>query len=190
MILDCRFLKKAPQKLLIAWFVLIINPRRMLAFAALVPSSSREQRDRRILRGAQTRRGAAPTTTRVYGKVTFLLKGELHPSAELTSKLVSSMPPSSAEEGLGWCDISPPRRHPRGSKATEGSCAAHKLVGGHSVHPRLWESNFAFGKSQRLLRRSLRAKALGFVRSALLHYQNFVSGVALAQDDISERYLR
>ena len=35
-------------------------------------------------------------------------------------------------------------RHPRGSNATEGSCAAHKLVGGHSVHPRLWESNFAF----------------------------------------------
>ena len=32
-------------------------------------------------------------------KVTFLLKEELHPSAELTSKLVSSMPPSSAEEG-------------------------------------------------------------------------------------------
>ena len=27
-------------------------------------------------------------------------------------------------------------RHPRGSNATEGSCAAHKLVGGHSVHPR------------------------------------------------------
>ena len=45
-------------------------------------------------------------------------------------------------------------RHPRGSNATEGSCAAHKLVGGHSVHPRLWESNFSFGKSQRLLRRS------------------------------------
>ena len=32
-------------------------------------------------------------------KVTFPLKEELHPSAELTSKLVSSMPPSSAEEG-------------------------------------------------------------------------------------------
>ena len=30
-------------------------PRRMLAFAALVPSSSREQRDRRILRGVQTK---------------------------------------------------------------------------------------------------------------------------------------
>ena len=25
--------------------------------------------------------------------------------------------------------------HPRGSNSTEGSCAAHKLVGGHSVHP-------------------------------------------------------
>ena len=32
-------------------------------------------------------------------KATFILKEELHPSAELTSKLVSSMPPSSAEEG-------------------------------------------------------------------------------------------
>ena len=39
----------------IAWFERIINPRRMLAFAALVPSSSREQRDRRILRGVQTK---------------------------------------------------------------------------------------------------------------------------------------
>ena len=45
------------------------------------------------------------------------------------------------------------------------------------------KSNFAFEKSQRLFRRSLRAKALGFVRSALLHYQNFVS-LALAQDDV------
>ena len=27
------------------------------------------------------------------------------------------------------------------------------------------------------------AEALGFVRFAMLHYQNFVSGVALAQDD-------
>ena len=43
---------------------------------------------------------------------------------------------------------------------------------------------FTFEKSQILLRRSLRAKALGFVRFAMLHYQNFVSGVALAQDDV------
>ena len=41
-------------------------------------------------------------------KATFILKEELHPSAELTSKLVSSMPPSSVEEGCckvafsGW----------------------------------------------------------------------------------------
>ena len=52
------------------------------------------------------------------------------------------------------------------------------------------KSNFTFGKSQRVLRRSLRAKALGFVRSALLHYQNFVSGVALAQDDVLRGRLR
>ena len=32
-------------------------------------------------------------------KATFILKEELHASAELTSKLVSSMPPSSVEEG-------------------------------------------------------------------------------------------
>ena len=58
-------------------------------------------------------------------------------------------------------------------------------VGGDVLDaPRSWKSNFAYGKSQRLLRRSLRAKALGFVRSALLHYQNFVS-LALAQDDVS-----
>ena len=63
----------------IAWFVLIINPRRMLAFAALVPSSSREQRDRRILRGAQTRRDALCASV-FEGKVTFVLEGELPPS--------------------------------------------------------------------------------------------------------------
>ena len=52
------------------------------------------------------------------------------------------------------------------------------------MRPRSWESNFTYEKSQRLLRRSLHAEALGFVRFALLHYQNFVSGVALAQDDV------
>ena len=52
------------------------------------------------------------------------------------------------------------------------------------VHVVAGESNFTFGKSQRVLRRSLRAKALGFVRSAMLPYQNFVSGAALAQDDV------
>ena len=61
---------------------------------------------------------------------------------------------------------------------------SHKLVGvGVLDDPCLWESNFAFGKSQRLLRRSLRAKALGFVRFAMLHFQNFVS-LTLAQDDV------
>ena len=61
------------------------------------------------LRGAQTCRGyrvAAValnvgrgfTPADLQEKVTFF-KGELHPSPELTSKLVSSMPPSSAEEG-------------------------------------------------------------------------------------------
>ena len=45
------------------------------------------------------------------------------------------------------------------------------------------KSNFVFEKLKRLLRRSLRAKALGFVRSAKLHFQNFVS-LALAQDDV------
>ena len=75
-------------------------------------------------------------------------------------------------------------RHPRGSNATEGSCAAHILVGvGAYDDPRSWESNFTYERSQRLLRRSLRAKALGFVRSAMLHFQNFVS-LALAQDDV------
>ena len=77
-----------------------------------------------------------------------------------------------------------PARHPRGSNATEGSCAEYRLVGGHCVRPRSWKSNFSYGKSQRVLRRSLHAEALGFVRSALLHSQNFVSGVALAQDDV------
>ena len=37
-----------------------------------------------------------------------------------------------------------PARHHRGSNATEGSCAAHKLVGAHCVRPRSWKSNFAF----------------------------------------------
>ena len=61
---------------------------------------------------------------------------------------------------------------------------SHILVGvGAYDDPRSWESNFTYERSQRLLRRSLRAKALGFVRSAMLHFQNFVS-LALAQDDV------
>ncbi len=64
------------------------------------------------------------------------------------------------------------------------SALLHKLVGvGAYDDPRSWESNFTYERSQRLLRRSLRAKALGFVRSAMLHFQNFVS-LALAQDDV------
>jgi len=51
----------------------------------------------------------------------------------------------------------------------------HKLVGAHCVRPRSWESNFTYEKSQRLLRRSLRAKALGSVRSAMMHFQNFTA---------------
>ena len=48
---------------------------------------------------------------------------------------------------------------------------------------------FEFKSQRRFLCRSLRAKALGFVRSALLHYQSFVS-LALAQDDVLRGRLR
>ena len=34
--------------------------------------------------------------------------------------------------------------HPRGSNATEGSCAVHRLVGGHSVHPRFLQKLVRF----------------------------------------------
>ena len=62
------------------------------------------------------------------------------------------------------------------------------------MRPYPWKSNFAFGKSQRLLRRSQHVVQVlhrvasidcyDAFKSAGLPQQNFVSGVALAQDDL------
>ena len=98
----------------------ISPPRRMLAFAALVPSSSREQRDRRILRGVQTRRGHS-VHPRFLQKLVWLWSGRTE----------------FAPTGLSVFILLNRRgRRPRRPVFVE-------------------KSNFTYGKSQRVFRRSL-----------------------------------
>ena len=66
---------------------------------------------------------------------------------------------------------------------------AHKLVGARCARPRSCESNFAFGKSQRLLRRSLHVVQVLSVPLCCTP-KTSSRGEPLAQDDVSERYLR
>ena len=95
-----------------------------------------------------------------------------------------SVHPRSWESNFAFETLPPPLRGPPPSTEGGEGCAVTLNVGRGLAPAVCGKSDFTFRKSQRLLRRSLRAEALGFVRSALLHYQNFVSGVALAQDDV------